>query len=450
MAAAGLLLATVALTAARDRLGLTSIFLLYLSLVVLVAAIGGLWVAVGAAIASSLLLNWYFTPPIHTWTIAEAENLLAIFVFIAVGAVVSVLVDRAARLRQESQRARNEAEALARLAGWLAVEDDPLPSLLEHLRATFGLEAVTILRRSDDGAWSVEASAGDAQEPGVEPAGERIDLGDDALLVMRGAHLRVDERRVLTAFAAQLAIAVRGRVLQEEVAEAADLAEVNDLRTAILAAVSHDLRTPLASIKAAVGSLRQDDVAWTPQETGELLATIEEEADRLGSLVGNLLDMNRIQTGALRLVRRPTGLDEIVPKALESLPDHGRSVEVDVPETLPRVDVDAALLERAVANVVGNASAWSVDARGPVRVTGSSASGRVELRVIDRGPGIPVGDRDRVFEPFQRLGDRSSSDGVGLGLAVARGFVQAMDGEIRIEDTPGGGVTMVLSFEEAA
>ena len=450
VAAGGVVLLTAVLTTVREGLGLTSIFLLYLSLVVVVAAIGGLWVAMGAAVGSSLVLNWYFTPPIHTWTIADTDNLLALLVFTSVGAVVSVLVDRAARLRKESQRARSEAEALARLAGWLVAEDDPLQSLLEHLRTTLGLQAVSIFRRTDVDAWSVEASAGDPETVRSGQEGDRIDLGEDAVLVMKGSHLRVDERRVLTAFAAQLAVAVRGRELQAEIAEAADVAAVNDLRAAILAAVSHDLRTPLASIKAAVSSLRQDDVSWTRSETSEFLATIEEEADRLGSLVGNLLDMSRIQTGALRLVRRLTGLDEIVPNALASLPDHGRSVQVDVPETLPRVDVDAALLERAVANVVGNASAWSVEAHEPVRVTGSTASGRVELRVIDRGPGIPQDQRDRVFEPFQQLGDRSSSDGVGLGLAVARGFVQAMGGEIRLEDTPGGGLTMVLSFGVAA
>ena len=148
-------------------------------------------------------------------------------------------------------------------------------------------------------------------------------------------------------------------------------------------------------------------------------------------------------------MRKRVGLDEVVPGALAGLPDHGRRIEVEVPESLPRVDVDAALLERAVANLVGNACAWSPPDQ-PVRVLGSSAAGRVELRVVDRGPGIPPDDRDRVFEPFQRLGDRSPMDGVGLGLAVSRGFVEAMGGELEVDDTPGGGLTMVVSFPEAS
>jgi len=441
-------LVTLALTPFRAQVGLPSTLLIYLMLVVTVASVGGLGPALLGAFASSLLINWYFTPPIHTWTIAEPANLFAIFAFVAVAAIVSGLVDRAARLRAESQRGRAEAEALARLAGWLLSDDDPLPGLVEHVRTTFGLEAVSVLRLGDQQGWIVEATAGE-QPPATPEAGtEAIDLGEDASLVIRGARLPAEARRILTAFVAQLSLAVRTRTLAREAEDAAELIEVNDLRAAILAAVSHDLRTPLASVKAAVSSLRQNDVSWTPTETQEFLATIEEETDRLGSLVGNLLDASRIQTGSLRLVRSKVGLDEVVPKALDSLRNRGRGVEVQVPETLPRVDVDAALLERAIANIAANALTWSTSG-GTVSILGSEAGGRVELRVVDRGPGIPQSERERVFEPFQRLGDHPSGDGdgVGLGLAVARGFVEAMGGEIGIEDTPGGGLTMVLAFE---
>jgi len=226
------------------------------------------------------------------------------------------------------------------------------------------------------------------------------------------------------------------------------LAEANELRTALLAAVSHDLRTPLASIKASVTSLLQHDVDFTPAATEELLETIDEGTDRLNHLVGNLLDMSRLQTGALQLVMRDVALDEVVPLAVAGLVDAGR-VELELDETLPRVRADAALLERVVANVVENALAWSPpDAR--VRVEGLAAHDRVDVLVVDRGPGIPLVLRDDVFRPFQRLGDRSNGSGVGLGLAVARGFVEAMGGRIAVEDTPGGGVTMVISLEAAA
>ena len=231
-------------------------------------------------------------------------------------------------------------------------------------------------------------------------------------------------------------------------AETRSLERVNELRTAILTAVSHDLRTPLAAIKASVSSLRERDVTWSPSATAEFLAAIEEETDRLTTLVGNLLDMSRVQTGSLVLVPQRVGFDEVVPRALATLPLSGRDVDVDVPETLPRVDVDAELLERAVANVVANARQWNPPG-SPVNVRGGTRDGRVELRVVDHGPGVPAEQRQRMFLPFQRLGDRPVGDGVGLGLAVARGFVEAMEGSLEVEDTNGGGLTMVLSFEAA-
>lgn len=219
-------------------------------------------------------------------------------------------------------------------------------------------------------------------------------------------------------------------------------AEGNELKTALLAAVSHDLRTPLASIKASVTSLQQDDVDWTDADRRDFLETIDEEADRLNGLVGNLLDMSRITTGALRLSQRGVGLEEVVPAVMAGLGARADTVEIDVPESLPRAWADPGLLERAIANVLDNALAWSGDA--PVRVEAAQRGAYVQLRVIDRGPGVGAAERPRMFEPFQRLGD-AHGQGVGLGLAVARGFLSAMGGDIEAEETPGGGLTMVLS-----
>jgi two-component system sensor histidine kinase KdpD len=449
VATIGLLALTAALQGVHQRLGLSGVLLLYLTLVIAVAAVGGLWPAVITAVAASLIINWFFTPPLHTWTIASPEHVLGLVVFLLVAAVVSVLVDREARARADAERGRAEAEALARVAARIAAEDDPLPGLVEQLRSTFGLDAVAVLRRTGDGSWVREAAAGPNPPSAPEDPAQVVDLGQDYVLVLLGPRLPADSLRMLSAFAAQLTVAVRGRVLAGEAAEAASLAEVDALRTSILAAVSHDLRTPLASIKAAVSSLRDPEMTWSEPDTGEFLETIEDGVDRLADLVGDLLDMSRLTTGALTLVRRTVGLDEVVPKALASLSDGGRGVDVEVPETLPRVDVDPGLLERAVANITSNARTWSPD-DGTVRIHGSHAGDRVELRVIDRGPGVPEPDRERMFEPFQRVGDRSSGEGLGLGLAVARGFVEAMGGDVSVEDTPGGGLTMVIGFQAVA
>jgi len=303
---------------------------------------------------------------------------------------------------------------------------------------TFALDSVALLRRDRQG-WRIEAVAGHAAPIRPEYATDAVELDAQTTLALTGRRLAGDDRRVLKAFTDQLAVALESRRLSRAAADAALLARANELRTALLAAVSHDLRTPLASIKTAVTGLLQDDVALPPEAAAELLATIDEQTDRLDRLVGNLLDMSRLQTGALSLHSRAIGMDEVVPAALASLGDHGRGVQVEVPETLPRIQADPGLLERAVANVVANALAWSPPDR-PVQVTAAHHGDQVELQIIDHGPGIPASDRGRLFQPFQRLGD--AGGGVGLGLAVARGFLDAMHGQITPDDTPGGGLTM--------
>jgi two-component system sensor histidine kinase KdpD len=326
-------------------------------------------------------------------------------------------------------------------------ESDPLGRLMTELQTSFGVTACAVLRREGD-SWRVESSAGSPIPARPEDGQMSVPLDEDETLVLVGPGLDEQDLSLLRAFTAQLSLALESRQLRAEAALASGLAEANELRTALLAAVSHDLRTPLASIKASVSSLLQTDVDWTPEASEEFLRTIDEESDRLNTLVGNLLDMSRLQTGAVELVLRAVGLEEVVPRALSTVPSSAERVVIDVPETLPRVRADAALLERAVANVVGNALTWSPDEL-KVRVEGSAVGEQVDLRVVDRGPGVAAEQRPEMFRPFQRLGDRTNDTGVGLGLAVARGFMEAMAGSITVEDTPGGGLTMVLSLPAA-
>jgi two-component system sensor histidine kinase KdpD len=238
--------------------------------------------------------------------------------------------------------------------------------------------------------------------------------------------------------------------MADQAAEAQRRAETTELRTALLSAVGHDLRTPLTSIKAAVGSLRDPELTLSAEDTGELLATAEESADRLAALVDNLLDSSRLATGAVVPQPRPVGYDEVVARALSSVDDRARVV-VAVDDRLPQVVADVGLLERVVANVVDNALRHGRGrAAGPdepaVAIRASAHADRVELRVVDHGPGLPRDAGDALFQPFQRLGDRDATPGVGLGLSVAKGFTEAMGGAIRAEDTPGGGLTVVISL----
>ena len=410
-----------------------TILLLYLLAVVVVAAVGGIWPALGAAVTAFLLANWYFTPPLYTFTIGETENLIALAVFLVVAGTVSAFVSLASRRAAEGRRARADAETFARLAGTSSVEE-----LLESIRRSFAVEAVTLWHR-DGETWSAEAGAGSSEAARAE---DSVRVDETHILALAGRSIPGDEHRLLEAFAAELAGSIHLEELAADASGAVELERANDLRLAILSAVSHDLRTPLSGIKASVTSLLDDEVEWPPAERDAFLATIDEETDRLDGLVGNLLDMSRLQTGALQVQTSAIGLEEVVPAALRSLGARADAVEVDVAETLPRVEADPGLLERAVANVVANALAHGEGA--PVRVVAGHVGEGVDLRVVDRGPGIPRDQRDRMFLPFQRLGDSPRIEGVGLGLAVARGFVEAMHGEVEVEDTPGGGLTLVF------
>jgi len=444
--AIGLPLLTLLLVWLRDRFGLPGDLMAYVLLVVAVAAIGGTGPGLATAVMAGFIVNWYLTEPYHTLTIAKAENSAALLAFVTVGIAVSLLVSRAERRAADARRAGQEAEALARVAAGLALSSDPLPSMLDRVRTTFQLESAALFTADGDG-WHLERGSGTPVPD--DPAGATVQVaaGDDAVLALTGPVPTADDRLVLGAFAAQLAAALEQRRLRAEAAEAEVVAEGDALRTALLRAVSHDLRTPLASIKASVSSLLQDDVSWTEDDQREFFLTIDEEADRLDRLVGNLLDMSRLQTGVLQMVTRPVGWEEVVAASASSIaigPDD--ELVVDVPETLPPIEADPVLLERSVANVVANALRHGVGR--PVQVHAEAGEGVVRLRVVDHGPGVPTDQHERLFEPFQRLGDTTGS-GVGLGLAVAHGFVAAMGGTIRPSETPGGGLTMEISLPVA-
>ncbi|MGA6220965.1 DUF4118 domain-containing protein [Streptomyces umbrinus] len=440
-------LLTLLLTSVTPSVGLANDMLLFLTLTVAAALLGGLHPALASAVVGSLLLNWFFTPPVHTLTIADPKNIVAIAIFVGVAVSVASVVDLAARRTHQAARLRAESEILSVLAGSVLRGETSLEALLERVRETFGMESVALLERdSDVDPWTCAGSVGPRPCQSPENADVDMPVGDHMALALSGRVLPAEDRRVLAAFAAQAAVVLDRQRLQSQADQSRALAEGNRIRTALLAAVSHDLRTPLAGIKAAVSSLRSEDVAWSEEDQAELLEGIEEGADRLDNLVGNLLDMSRLQTGTVTPLIREIDLDEVVPMALGGVPED--SVELDIPETLPMVAVDPGLLERSVANLVENAVKYS-PAGERVLVSASAMADRVEVRVVDRGPGVPDAGKDRIFEPFQRYGDAPRGAGVGLGLAVARGFAEAMRGTLTAEDTPGGGLTMVLTLPAA-
>lgn len=324
---------------------------------------------------------------------------------------------------------------------------DTAPALLERMRQTFGQQGAALYERDEPGAsWRQVSLCG--EDPGPTPSGAQVvvRMSPTLRLGLVGRVLPATDQRVLEAFAAHAVLVLERQRLREQAGQAAELREGNEIRTALLAAVSHDLRTPLASIKAAVSSLGADDVQWEREDEHALLETVADESDRLQRLIDNLLDMSRLQTGAVAPARRPVALDEVVLRALDGVP--ATRVLVDVDERLPPVVTDPGLLERVVANVVENAVRHSPSGT-PVTVQAASIGERVHLRVCDRGPGVPEADRERMFDAFQRLGDAPAGDGVGLGLAVARGLARAVGAGLEADTTPGGGLTMTVTLPVA-
>ncbi|MFE3270504.1 ATP-binding protein [Streptomyces sp. NPDC059215] len=421
-------LLTLLLAQVRGTVNLTSEALLFLLTVVGVACIGGVASAVIASVTASLLLNYWFIPPVGSFTLADPNAVLAVGVFTVVAATVAAVVDRSLRLSRRAARATAEAETMSSLAGTIVRGGATIPALLERTRETFGTDSAELVDRPPPPGTDTGAVV-------VVPA------GPGSHLVLRGRVLASSERRVLAAFAAHVGSAVERARLAEAAAEVEPVRAADRMRTALLRAVGHDLRTPLAAGWAAVASLRSRDVEFSAADRDELLATADESMAKLNRLVENLLDLSRLQAGVLSLNLRATALEEVLPAALADVPGVG----VGDLEKLPAVLADPPLLERVIANLAGNA-ARHTPAGHPVLLTASAHAGRVEVRIVDRGPGVPASGRDRLFEPFQRLGDTDNSTGLGLGLALSRGLTEAMNGTLVPEDTPGGGLTMVLSL----
>ncbi|SDD07944.1 sensor histidine kinase [Glycomyces harbinensis] len=457
----GLILALVgipALVAAlepfHEELSLTTIILIVLTAVMGLTLTGGMWPALLAALIGFFLLNYFFTEPYYHFKVNDQEQFIALVIFVALALGGASVVNVSAARARLAARASAEAQTLATLAGNVLRGGNRLADLLEQLRETFALDSVTLLERTEPGAgpaerhdakvWRAVACAGEAcGSPGA--AENDVPINDDLALALRGHTLRAADRRIAQAFAMHAAAALEQERLERQAAAVQRLTDTDKMRTALLAAVSHDLRTPLASVRVAVTSLRSTGELFTPAERAELLESAELSLTRLTGLVDNLLDMSRLQAGVLGANPVPIALDEAVPIALDEIGEAAADVRLDVAPDLPEVAADPGLLQRILVNVIANALRFSPEGRPP-RVTAGARGPVVELRVVDRGPGVPDEDRETMFTPFQRLGDRDNTTGVGLGLALSRGLAEAMGGSLNPEATPGGGLTMVLAL----
>ena len=406
----------------------------------IVALVGGIWPALFAAVGAGFLLDYFFVDPLYQIRIAQPLHLAALVIFVVVGGLVSIVVDQAARRSRAANRASAESEALALVAGSVMRGQDALDALVSQLRETFGMASVVL--REGDAVIYAATDKGAAKEDDTETT---FPLGDAASLRLRGHALPSSDRRLLAAFLSQIELALQQRELFREAEGMRPIAEADRLRTALLAAVGHDLRRPLAAATAAVTSLRSADIKLSKADRGALLETADESLASLANLVTNLLDVSRIQAGVLGVSISPVVLDDVVLLALDELALSPGDVQLDLGQGIRAARADAVLLERVVVNLLANALRFSPKGSPPIIVT-CEFLGHVELRVIDSGPGIPLERRDQVFVPFQRLGDTDNTTGVGLGLSIAKGFVEAMGGKLEVENTPGGGLTMVVAL----
>jgi len=462
----------------RTEDGIAGTVLLFQLLVVVVAVTGGVWPALFAALLSGVTLDLIFIAPIYSVTIAEPLHLLALVLYVLNAAIVSWVVDQAARRSRAAARALAETELLATVSGSVLRGQDALQALVARTREAFGLARVRVLSGDevlgdsggpDGGAGAAGDRAGAAGDgdgagagagagaPGGTVPGRDVRPGLDVTTLPAGEHgvleltgepLQAGDRRLLAVVAAQVETALEHSALTRTAGQVAPLAEVDRMRSALLAAVGHDLRRPLAAATASVSGLRQRGVEWSEADRDELLATAWESLESLSTLVTNLLDVSRVQAGALAVRTAEVDVDDVVLGALDELGLGPADVELALRSSVPPVVADAVLLQRVLVNLLDNALRHSPDGT-LVRISTSGFGGRVEVRVVDRGPGVPPERRDEITVAFQRLGDTDNSTGLGLGLALSKGFTEAMGGTLTMDDTPGGGLTAVVSLPEA-
>jgi two-component system sensor histidine kinase KdpD len=411
LAAVSLPLLTAVLTRLRPHLGLPSILLVYLLTVVLISAVGGLWPALVTAVVAFLLANYYFTSPIHTFTIAEGDNLVALVVFLVVAAVVSGFVALASRRAAEGASARAESEALVRLAG-----SSSISTLLETLRRVLALRGVTLFHRAPSG-WEAEASAGTPVEGDAGP--ERgIPLDDLHVLVLEGYETANHDQRILDAFVAEITAAIEVEELSAEVRTVSSLVAARDARAALLASLGRGLQETAARLRAATEETRH----------GPGASDVRRSADRLVRLGADLVDLGRIESGDLVIRAEDVSLADVVAAAVGDVCVESDRVEIEVAPPLPLVSADPSLLQQALVEAVVEAIDAS-PAGASVRIVAGAVWPGVDMRIIDR-----------------RAGDRAGGVHAGAGAFVAQAFVLAMNGRVEIDETPGGGTTLVLRF----
>jgi two-component system sensor histidine kinase KdpD len=501
IAAAGTAALTALLAPFRDDVGLLNEGLLFLLLTVVISATWGRWPGVLAAVLSNLALNFFFVEPLYRFEVEGVRNAFGLAIFLIVSVLASSLLAAARDAAATARRRQGQTEALLDLSRAMIGQTEPrqaLDALCSHALQTFAATGVAVLAQSDEG-WEVISHAGIAEarrtpnqeersmanralQGGIEAVGQTRLQRRSRRIVSRGptsrwradsvvivplviggaAHsvMRLDrpgrlaelgdaDDSLLRAFASEAAVTVQRLDLARAAAESLALKEADKAKTALIMSISHDLKTPLAGIKTSVSSLLDDSVSWTPEDRKAFLETIDSQADQLDAVISDILDLNRIESGAVRPLLRDAGalelLEDAVAHSRVALADH--PVEIEAPPGL-RAHVDASLVIQALGNLIDNAAKFSPPG-AIVRLSATTAGDAVELAVEDEGPGVPAEDRPRVFERFYRARrDSSRVRGTGLGLSLVKALTELGGGIVRLDETASGS-RFVLSFPAA-
>jgi two-component system sensor histidine kinase KdpD len=440
LTAAAMSLLTIILASARSSLSLSTEFLAYLVVVLLLTAWGGAVVGVVAALAASGLENYYFVPPLHTLRIARPDDVVSVVAFLVFAAAASVLLSRFAQRSHEADRARAEAHVLAKAVATAGTSHEDLLPLLDSLRAVFNATSVAIMVR-DGEAWRADVVSGPPPRDGAPFA--RFPIDDRYELSLEGVKLDAESRSLVSAFAQRIAVGLRVMSSAQDAARLEEMVEAEAARSSLLRSVSNDLREPLTTIQGKVSALLDGAESAPASEQHERLRAVEVEVKRLTRLINNLIDVGRLETNNVTPQFVSASLSDLLQQALSTLDTKGRQLDLDVASNLPHFTTDPDMLVRAIAIVVGNALQFG-PIMEPVRIAAGATERSLELLVIDRGPGMSEARRDAILDPIQHFDQEQR--GVDLGLTVASSFVRMLGGDFRFEDTPGGGLTVVFEF----
>lgn len=430
----------------RHSFNLTTNTLILLIITLAIAIKSPIWLTTIGAVENFLFLNYFFTPPFHTLKISNKDDLIALLVYLATSITASLILNKLALRTAKLKRLSKEGLFLSSLAENIIRGGNSIDEILNNSKSTFGLKELAVARNDSSGvAPYMEVIYGTISTISQEIADSKIVLNAEYSLLANPAINDPELRNLVTTFGSQVLILLERQVLEENERELSEIRQADQMRVALLNAVSHDLRGPLASSKAAISSLLNGGISWTQEEQRELLNSASLSLDQLNHLIENLLDMSRLEAGAIFLNWRNVGVEDVVSGAIKSLKSQTDLIEISIDSELPPIKGDPILLERIIGNLLENALRFNPKGR-PITIAAFHVEERIEIRVIDHGPGISKKEKANLFTPFQRLGDRDNSTGVGLGLAIVKGFTELMNGRISVEETYQGGLTMVVSF----